>query len=472
MSASASVLVAHSYYLTHDPKQVARMKPYSPLATLIAASVLRERGHDVTVFDAMVSRGEDEFEASLRERQPRVVAIVEDSFNFLTKMCTTRMREAALRMIRSAKGQGCAVVVNGSDAADQPAVYLAAGADAIVVGEAEATLAELVDRWVKGEERELRDVPGLVMADRGAADGVRRTGSRPVMENLDRLPLPAWDLIDANAYRTAWTQAHGRFSWNVATSRGCPYGCNWCAKPIFGRRYAQRSPQAVADELARLARDLAPDHIWFADDIFGLTTQWIEAFAMEVRARNAVIPFTIQSRVNLMTASTVAALRSAGCEEVWMGVESGAQHVLDAMDKGSTVAQARDATQRLRDAGIRVCWFIQLGYPGEGWTDVLTTRDLVRAERPDDIGVSVAYPLPGTEFHRQVESQLRGKRNWTDSGDLAMLFRGPYRTTFYRRVRDLLHAEVSADDGSGRDALDRAWSDLADAPPGNDAVAS
>jgi anaerobic magnesium-protoporphyrin IX monomethyl ester cyclase len=143
-----------------------------------------------------------------------------------------------------------------------------------------------------------------------------------------------------------------------------------------------------------------------------------------------------------------------------MGVESGSQKILDAMDKGSTLAQARDATRRLKAHGIRACWFIQLGYIGEEWPEILLTRDLVREERPDDIGVSVAYPLPGTKFHHMVEQQLGSERHWRTSEDLAMLFQGTYTTTFYRAVRDLLHDESSGGSGTDRRVLDVRWVEL------------
>src|SRR5690606_3988918 len=299
-----------------------------------------------------------------------------------------RMRRAALDMIAAAKARGCRVAVNGSDASDHPGLYLAAGADAVIMGEAERTFAELVDVWTRDVDAPLDDVAGLALpaatsATNGNGNGVRRTVPRPALKDLDALPLPAWDLVDAEAYRAAWRGAHGRLSWIMATSRGCPYGCNWCAKPVFGRRYAQRSPRNVVEELVRLKDDVGPDHIWFADDIFGLTPAWIEEFAAEVERRGARTPFMIQSRVNLMTPAAVAALAAAGAEEVWLGVESGSQRILDAMEKGGTVEQARSATRTLRADGIRRGWFTQLGYLGEEWEDIVRTRELIREERPD-----------------------------------------------------------------------------------------
>jgi anaerobic magnesium-protoporphyrin IX monomethyl ester cyclase len=141
-----------------------------------------------------------------------------------------------------------------------------------------------------------------------------------------------------------------------------------------------------------------------------------------------------------------------------MGVESGSQKVLDAMDKGTKVEQVRTATRNLKAHGVRACWFIQLGYLGEEWEDLLLTRDLIREARPDDIGVSVSYPLPGTPFHDRVRAQLGARQNWTDTGELAMLWHGTFPTEFYRRIRDVLHREALPDADVA--ALDAEWDAL------------
>jgi anaerobic magnesium-protoporphyrin IX monomethyl ester cyclase len=431
------ILLTHSFFLKQDAKQLAKMKPYSPLSTLILASLLRDRGHRVALFDATFANGVEDFEAALDAHRPDIVMVMEDNFNFLTKMCTTLRRDSALAMIAAARARDCRVAVNGPDAADHPLAYLAAGADAVALGEGEAALAELADLWRSGEGCP-EAVAGLVLP--GPA-GLATTRPRGPMRNLDDLPPPAWDLLDIDAYRCAWRSAHGEFSWNMSSSRGCPYTCNWCAKPTFGRRYTVRSPADVVRELTLLKAQVDPDHIWFADDIFGLDVDWTAALAKGIEEAGCRIPFTMQSRVNLMTDAMVGALVRAGVREVWVGVESGSQKILDAMDKGATVKAARDATRTLKAHGVRACWFIQLGYPSETWDDLLSTRDLIREEKPDEIGVSVAYPLPGTEFHARVQAQLGRQKNWRDTGDLAMLFQGAYSSAFYRKVRDVLHAE-------------------------------
>jgi radical SAM superfamily enzyme YgiQ (UPF0313 family) len=194
------------------------------------------------------------------------------------------------------------------------------------------------------------------------------------------------------------------------------------------------------------------DHIWFSDDVFALNRHWVQDFALAVERRGKAVPFKVQTRADLMTAATVEALRRAGCAEVWMGVESGSQEILEAMDKGLKIEQVSSARQHLLDSEIRACYFLQLGYPGETWADIQKTIALLRATRPDDIGVSVSYPLPNTVFYEKVQAQLGPKRNWTDSEDLCAMFKATYADAFYHALRDALHAEVNSWQAAGTHA--------------------
>jgi anaerobic magnesium-protoporphyrin IX monomethyl ester cyclase len=390
------------------------------------------------------------------------VVLYDDVFNWFTKMCLGRMREAAVAMARDARAAGAWVVVSGHDAADAPQVYLDAGADYVVVGEGELTLAELFGRLpVRPEpaaataagtaaragtgaraEARVDDVPGLVFRQRGM---LRRTGPRALLKDLDSLPPAAWDLVDIERYRAFWRRRHGYFSLNLVTTRGCPYLCNWCAKPVYGNTYHMRSPDSVVDEMRLLSQRYAPDHLWFCDDIFGLKPRWLGPFSERVAAEGLAIPFLCQTRADLThNESYVRALRRAGCAEAWLGVESGAQAVLDAMDKGITLEDIRGAARNLRAAGIRIGFFLQFGYPEEGWPEVEMTRGLLRELDPDDIGISVSYPLPGTRFHERVEAQLGEKRNWSESDDLDPLFPGRFPRSFYRLLSRTVHAEFRA----------------------------
>lgn len=437
----ADVLLTHSYHLPFDAKQLRKMQPYAPIGTLYAATALRQKNISVTVFDLMLEEPGARFDAMIEQHCPKVVAVYEDDFNFLSKMCLTRMREVAWEIAKSARAVGAFVVVHGSDSTDNPEIFLENGFDYVLCGEAEETLVQLCLSVLHG--REVRDLDGLVRLDR---DGRLVRSAQRLAKNPSwaELPLPSRDLIDLEPYRSAWMAAHGYFSTNMVSSRGCPYHCNWCAKPISGNKFHLRSAAVVAEEMKLLKVQAGVQHIWFGDDVFALNQRWVGQFAEEVSKRDAAVPFKIQSRADLMSEQTVQSLKAAGCAEVWMGVESGSQTVLDAMDKGLRVASVITARGRLKKAGIQACYFLQFGYPGETWTELQETIEFVRETRPDDIGISFSYPLPGTEFYERVQAQLGRKRNWTDSDDLCIMFKGAYNTDFYRAVREALHAEVDS----------------------------
>jgi len=438
------IQVGHSYFLRYDRKQWERGKPYPPLATIQIAALLRQMGHQISLFDSMLAEGVEDYAATLHEATPDVVVFYEDNFNFLTKMCLSRMREAACHMIGEARAHGARIIVAGSDASDQPEAFLAAGAHAVLIGEGIAALVELIQRlqrdpnidnasWVSG----IAGVATLVSEQ----TQVTRIG---VVPPDPRLTLrPAWDLLDIDRYRHLWLERHGYFSLNMAASRGCPFRCTWCAKPIWGNHYNQRSAEDMAAEMTYLKRTFQPDHIWMADDIFGFHVDWVTEFAEHLRVGDGSVPFTIQTRADLISERMADALKLAGCAEAWIGAESGSQRVLDAMNKGTKVPELIAARERLGSRGVRVAFFIQLGYLGEQLDDLLATRELVTRAAPDDIGVSVSYPLPGTKFYEQVKAQLGKKTHWDDSDDLAMMFRGAYDSEFYRSVRDLLHTQVT-----------------------------
>jgi anaerobic magnesium-protoporphyrin IX monomethyl ester cyclase len=434
------VLLGQAYYLRFDPKLWRAQQPYAPLGTLYAAAFLRQRGHEVALFDAMLAESERAWADALDRERPRVAVIYEDSFNYLTKMCLLRMRQAAQTMIDLARARGYPVIISGSDATDHPEAYLQKGATAVILGEGEVTLDDLVTRLRSGEA--IEQVPGIAYRD---ADGpVRRTTPRPFVKALDALPFPAWDLVDLDRYRTLWRQRHGYHAMNVATTRGCPYHCNWCAKPIYGQRYVVRSAQNVVEELAWIAREFAPDQISIVDDVFGLQPGWIEAFARLIQQEGIRLPFRCLMRADQVTPAIASALVAAGCRMVWMGAESGSQRILDAMEKGVRVEQIHEATRLLRASGIAVGMFLQFGYPGETWSDIEATLRLARATAPDDIGVSVSYPLPGTKFHERVRTELGQKQNWFDSDDLAMMYRATYEPDFYRVLHHVVHHDFRA----------------------------
>ena len=466
-----SILVCHSYFLRFDQKQQERAKPYPPLATLQVAAQLRQAGHSVSLFDAMLAEGTEDYDQLLATVKPQLVLFYEDNYNFLSKMCLGKMRSACCEMIGNAHKQGARIIAAGSDPTDAPEPYLRAGADLVLLGEGLETLAAVVPRLDESPAQEvsrlLEGLNGYSVLKDGEVTTLRASGTS---RSLQHTVPPAWDLIDMERYRSIWAGAHGYFSLNLASSKGCSFRCAWCAKPIWGNQYLQRSATEVAAEMTHLKRTHAPDHVWFADDIFGFRVDWVQEFAKSVQTSGGSIPFTIQTRADLISERMAHALKEAGCKEAWIGAESGSQRILDAMNKGTKVAEILTARARLQAVGIRVGFFIQLGYLGEELSDVLATRRLIDNARPDDVGVSVSYPLPGTKFHELVKEQLRGKTHWEESDDLEMMFQGTYTSDFYRAVRNLLHDQVTLEQNAlqrkirdypqARRALESRWNDL------------
>ncbi len=438
------ILFTHSYFLRFDPKQYEQMQPYPPLGTLYAAAVMREAGFDVSFFDPMFSKSTDEIIPHLEREKPNFVVICDDGFNYLTKMCLTNMREAAFEMTQLAKQFACAVIINSSDSTDHFEKYLDHGADFIMTGEGELTLKELINK-ISNKETDLEKVDGLVFRKKNQTI---ITGKRNVLNGLDLLPSPAWDLVDVSEYKTRWIKNSGYFSLNISTTRGCPFKCNWCAKPIYGNRYNTHSPQRVANELKMLQENFDVNHFWMTDDIFGLKPGWINEFSEIIQNEKLKIKFKIQSRVDLLLQeNNIEALAKAGCEIVWVGAESGSQKILDAMDKGTTVDQIYQASRLLKKHKIKVAFFLQFGYPGETREDIQQTIDMVLELMPDDIGVSVSYPLPGTKFYERVKDELNEKSNWTDSDELALMFKNTFPPDFYRELQRYLHKRFRSRQG-------------------------
>jgi len=419
-----------------DPKQWATGQPYPPIGTLYAAALMRERGYDVSFFDTMFAYGPEEIIPPLEKNNPGYFVIYDDGFNYLTKMCLTNMREAAFEMIKFAKQKGCTVIVSSSDSTDHYEQYLHEGADFILLGEAEQTLLELITA-IKAKQNDFLSIAGLAYKQN---DAVIKTIRRNVLKELDNLPFPAWDLVDMDAYRKIWLKHKGYFSLNMATTRGCPFKCNWCAKPIYGNRYNSRSPQNVVAELKMLKEKFHFDHIWFCDDIFGLKPGWVHEFANLLEKEQLDFKFKIQARADLLLQENyIKDLARAGCDNIWMGAESGSQKILDAMDKGTTVRQIYEATRLLKKIGVNPSFFIQFGYPGETKDDIVKTISMINELLPYEIGISVSYPLPGTVFYEKVKTELKEKTNWTDSDELALMFRNTYMPAFYKQLHRYVH---------------------------------
>ncbi len=434
------VLLAQSYFRILDPKELERSMPYPPLGTLYVAALLKQSGHEVIFFDSMLSRDISELDKKIRVNKPDILILYDDEFNYLTKMCLSNMREAATGFIKTAREMNIPSIVYSSDGADFPDTYLNAGCKAVIYGEGEVTLQEIINSFNKFEFEKVKDqINGI----RYLKDGkIYSTNRRGLMSDIDSLPLPDYSLINIAGYKDIWLKNHGYFSMNISTTRGCPYKCNWCAKPLYGQTYNSISPEKAAYQVKLLKEKYEVDHLWITDDIFGLRPNWIKSFSNELQKLNIKVPYKCLSRPDLLLrGSTISELKESGCSTIWIGAESGSQKILDAMDKGTTVEQIYEAAEKTHNAGMEIAFFIQFGYLNENWNDIKLTRKMIRDCIPDDIGISVSYPLPGTKFYDIVKSGLKEKKNWTDSDDLDMIFSGTFPKSFYKILHRFVHAE-------------------------------
>ncbi len=448
MKSDKTILLTNTYFYPLDKKQWETAQPYPPLGTLWATSTLREAGYAVSFLDNCLETTTYNFSEALETYSPDIVIIYDDGFNYLTKMCLTVMRDACFEMIEAAKEKNCQIIVSSSDSTDHYGQYLEKGADVILLGEGEETLKELIPALRTEVSKD--NILGIAYKD--ALGIVKRNERRPVIKELDSIALPAWDLVDIEPYRKIWLDRHGYFTLNIATTRGCPYKCNWCAKPIYGNRYNSRTPEQVIEEIEWVQSLFGVHYFWMCDDIFGLKPNWVQQFLALKKERKLSFRYKIQSRADLMLKdNNLDALADSGADIIWLGAESGSQAILDAMDKGTTIEQIYTATRNLKARDVRVAFFLQFGYPGEGFDDIMKTMKMVLDLMPDEIGISVSYPLPGTTFYENVKHELSQKANWSDSDDLDLMFSNTYPPIFYKTLHRYVHSRYNI--RKGRNAM-------------------
>jgi radical SAM superfamily enzyme YgiQ (UPF0313 family) len=283
----AKILFCHPLFLYENPAEAAVSSPYFPLGLLYLAGYVRERGHEVAVFDGTFAKDRDEFTAALQAEQPEVVG-------FSALLPT---RETALALAQTARRVGAYVVFGGPDPTYSPEAYLVQPqVDLVVHHEGEQTMAALLDRLDRGELtlESLREEPGIAFR---AAGEIVINQPRPPIENLDELPLPARDLVDMDRYLESWEANHGYASMTISTTRGCPYGCEWCRDSVHGQGYRQRSPENVAAEVKHLKEIYRIDRLRVIDDVDGMDRDWITAWSEAAEDLEAVIPFEALSEL-------------------------------------------------------------------------------------------------------------------------------------------------------------------------------
>ncbi|MBL8166416.1 MAG: cobalamin-dependent protein, partial [Anaerolineae bacterium] len=260
------ILLAHGYFLFEDPHERKVMKPYPPLGILYISSYLKKQGFSVGVFDSTFS-SLDAFKALVERERPPVVGIY-------TNMMTKRN---VLAMAQHCKQLGLTVILGGPEPPYYAADYLARGADIIVKGEGELTLAELLPHLARHGLNGLGAINGIAFRD---GDGkLVETLPRAFIPDLSANPWPDREAIDIPAYVRVWKEHHGKSSVSVIQARGCPYTCRWCSHSVYGNTHRRRTPEDAANEVLWIKEQYNPDLIWYADDVFTINYRWFNQYA-------------------------------------------------------------------------------------------------------------------------------------------------------------------------------------------------
>ncbi len=426
------LLLVNPFQWRLDPVELQHGEPYFPLGPLYLASRVRAAGRSVEIHDAMFSLGDAEFDAALR-REPGLVG-------FYT---IHTARRNAFRWIGRARAAGRLIVAGGPDASSDPDPYLRAGAHAVLVGEGEDAILELLDAADAAGYREPPAWANIQGARLAGADPAQPTPKRIRRRGLDELPFPAWDLLDLDAYRRIWNQRGHGLALSMIAGRGCPFHCTWCAKPVFDRTFTNRSVASVIAELQWLKQTFRPGHLRIVDDVFVMNRRWVKEFSQAVVEADAVIPFECLARVDLVDEEVLSWLHAAGCRKIYFGVESGSQDVLDAMRKGTTVGQARSTAALMHRLGMRMHAYLMFGYPGETAADIRKTIGLMEEAVPHSAGVSVTYPIPGTEFYESVRHDFIEENRWEHSNHNRPAFHARYPGWIYWVAERLILARLT-----------------------------
>jgi radical SAM superfamily enzyme YgiQ (UPF0313 family) len=323
------------------------------------------------------------------------------------------------------------IIIGGPDVRYNAENYLKEGADVVVPGEGEGPIAELVTAIsnVDSDKQKLFGIKGINFIDNNGL--LVQTDVREPLD-LTEVPIPNYDYLDVNEYLHHWKIAHGYSSMTINSMRGCPYSCNWCSKSIYGNSCRRRSPEAIVKELMMLRNTFRPDQVWFTDDVFTLNNEWLREFNNELLKENTIIPYECITRSDCLDEEVIRLLKNSGCRKVWVGAESGSQKVINLMNRRVDLGYTSRVIERLKSMSISVGTFIMLGYPGESRKDILMTAGFLKNTLPDDLTLGIAYPIKGTRFYKQVESDFDPPYRWRDGNERNIRFKRPYTDRFYR----------------------------------------
>jgi anaerobic magnesium-protoporphyrin IX monomethyl ester cyclase len=358
---------------------------FPPLGLGYIAASLRSQGVQVELVDCTFLTREEAL-AKAKRSKPQIIGF----YSMFS------MKKTTLELAASLRNDCELLVVGGPLPTLEPAGYLDVF-DVAVIGEGEPAMTEIVECHRKGVN--FSGLRGIAYKEEGM---VKCISPRRHVEDLDSLPFPSRDLFDNEAYKRHYLRRFGYSISPLITSRGCPFSCDFCSRPVFGQSFRSRSAGNVVDEVEEIV-GLGYDRVWFADDCFTLNRERLLDVCDELVKRKIHVGWECLSRVDTMDREVAAAMRRSGCVRVFFGIESGTDEVLGLMQKQITVEQARRAVYNAKEIGLRVGAFFILGYPGESDETVLDTVRFASGLPLDYLSFTLPYPIPGTALFERVK---------------------------------------------------------------------
>jgi len=282
--------------------------------------------------------------------------------------------------------------------------------DVAVIHEGELILENLLKNIENAKS--LEEVNGIMYRDETGA--IRRTTPPPNIEDLDVLPLPAWDLLP-NFPQNYLPAIYDYPRAPVATysaSRGCPFLCEFCDTSTFGGKIRYNSPKRVYEIMKHLSDTYGIKHLQFIDDLFVAHNARVQELSKLLIENPIDMTWSCTARVNTVKPDTLALMKKAGCWEISFGLESGSDKLLDDMKKSQRVSTAVNAVKWTHDAGIRVKGLFMLGYPGETPETIEMTKDFVQSIPLTTMNLSKFTPYPGSPIYKKLYGTSIREEDW------------------------------------------------------------
>ena len=368
---------------------------FPPLGLGYIASYLQQKGFSVAIVDATF-QGQEKAISEVKRLRPRVLGI----YSMFT------MKQASLNFAKALREHCDLSIAGGPLPSVEPEAFLDS-VDVVAVGEGEETMLRIV------EGKDLEDVNGIVYHDdRSNASSKERQGGsilyNPAVEpinDLDSIPLPARELFDNRGYISYYREQGRTPTTSIISSRGCPFACDFCSRPVFGSTFRERSASNISDEVEQVL-SLGYERVFFQDDCFTLTKRRVKEFCEVVKRRGLQFNWECLSRVDTLDYEMALEMKAAGCEQVFFGLESGSDRILKIMNKSTTADRGRKAVEAANIAGLKTGAFFIIGYPGDDDDTMIETFSFASKLPLDYLSFTLPYPIPGTGLYERVKNDI------------------------------------------------------------------